>query len=85
MHRSPTRICLSWIIPCAPFGQQGLANGQLATLIGSAERLPLDDWHHFEQGPVNRPIALCQGDKRPESRGLPAAGSKPGHWQPPNR
>lgn len=68
----PTRLnclasqhCFSFLQLGAPFGKQGLANGQLAGFIGSAKSIPFDDRHRFEQGPIQRASALNQGCCQP--------------------
>ena len=76
LPRLASQHCFSFLQPGAPFGLQGLTNGQLAGFIGSAKRLPLGDGHRFEQGPINRAIPLNQGccqplETRKGIRGLP--------------
>ena len=65
LPRLASQHTFSFLQPGAPFGQKGLANGQLAGFIGSAKRLPLGDGHRFEQGPINRASALNQRSCQP--------------------
>ena len=65
LHRLASQHSFSCLQPGAPFGQQDLANGQLARFTGSAKRFPLGDGNRFEQGPIQGASALNQGGCQP--------------------